>query len=163
MDLKESNVSVESDLGQFNGTVLELVLFLRERAVSDLSLILEGELTSTSESYISAEGDDDIGDELDLNEYYKEEYNNDLEEEGYAVDESEINLEPVKPAETIDTSVSTKISKYGNVISFYDDIIALDGVVTTISNPAVVYINKFKELSGVFQDYSYFEIFTPTA
>lgn len=162
MDLKESNVSVESDIGQFNGSVLDLVLFLRERAVSDLSLILEGELTTTTESYESAVGDDDIGDEFDFNEYYKEEYDNDLGEEGYSVDETEIVVEPVKPAETIDTTVSTKISKYGSVISYYDNIIALDGVVTTISNPAVVYINKFKELSGVFQDYSYFEIFTPT-
>lgn len=155
MDLNEKMISVQTDFGQINGTEFELVLFLRERAVTDLSLMLDVELSNTSESYTGTEGENDIDDELGYNEYYDEES---TDEEEYAVDETEINDEQPKSSELIDTTITTKLNKFSEVIKYMDEMIETDGVVVNAVEVEDI-INKFKELDGLYEVYGEFEIY----
>ncbi|MFQ3843310.1 hypothetical protein AABD41_01525 [Staphylococcus pseudoxylosus] len=159
MDLNEKMISVQTDFGQINGTEFELVLFLRERAVTDLSLMLDVELSNTSESYTGTEGENDIDDELGYNEYYDEES---TDEEEYAVDETEINDEQPKSSELIDTTITTKLNKFSEVIKYMDEMIATDGVVVNAVEVEDI-INKFKELDGLYEVYGEFEIYKQSA
>lgn len=159
MDLNEKMISVQTDFGQINGTEFELVLFLRERAVTDLSLMLDVELSNTSESYTGTEGENDIDDELGYNEYYDEE-STDIEE--YAVDESEINEEQPKSSELIDTTITTKLNRFSEVIKYLDEMIETDGVIVNAVEVEDI-INKFKELDGLYEEYGEFEIYKQSA
>ncbi|MGW7862050.1 hypothetical protein [Staphylococcus xylosus] len=159
MDLNEKMISVQTDFGQINGTEFDLVLFLRERAVTDLSLMLDVELSNTSESYTGTEGENDIDDELGYNEYYDEES---TDEEEYAVDESEINDEQPKSSELIDTTITARLNKFSEVIKYLDEMIETDGVIVNAVEVEDI-INKFKELDGLYEVYGEFEIYKQSA
>lgn len=160
MDLKTSYVSVQTDFGSMNGRVLDLVMFLRKAAFSDLSRMIEQELIHSEPSYVSTVNDSDINDEL-IGDGYDEEVIVDGEQEVLDTEPTVEEPEPSTIENEFDTEISSKISKYAEVIGYYDNIIAANGEVPTITNPVDTYINKFNELDGIFQTYDYFDVFTP--
>lgn len=152
MDLKTMNTSVTSNIGNFEGSVLELVVFLRRRAISDLIRMVETQLVYSSEFYEDAS-----------TTYTKDVYITGKEErmeidieEQIALDDVVEPVIPQKIADILDTTLGSKIVTFSNVITFFDNIIKADGIVDTGS--AQDMINKFKELDGVFGSYGTFTI-----
>lgn len=151
-DLKLTNVSLVSDVGNYDGDVLGMVNFFRERALTDLIELCETQLVSTEEF-----GETDTI-SYDDNSYYVE---NELPE---VEPEEEIAGEPLENADApqllsdlLDTNISTKISKFQTVVSYFDNIIKLNGVVDN-SITATTIVQKFKELNGVFRVYGEFTL-----
>lgn len=152
MDLKTMNTSVTSNIGNFDGTVLELVVFLRRRAISDLIRMVETQLVYSSEFYEDAS----TTYTKDLFITGKEERMEVDIEEQVALQDTVEPAVPQKFADILDTALGTKIVKFSNVITYFDNIIKADGIVASGSTQDM--INKFKELDGVFGSYGTFTI-----
>lgn len=152
MDLKTVNTAVNSSLGNFEGTVLELVVFLRRRAVSDLIRLVETQLVYTNEFYEDAS----TTYTKDVFITGKEERMEIDIEEQVALQDAVEPLVPQKFADILDTNLGAKIIKFSNVITYFDNIINSDGVVS--SGTAQDMINKFKELDGVVGSYGTFTL-----
>ncbi|MBF0793382.1 hypothetical protein [Mammaliicoccus lentus] len=159
MDLKTINVSVTSDIGNIEGTALDLVVQLREAALSDTMNMIEQELSIDSGEFEDTE-----------EEYYEDSFfeDDDEENEGFErqplaeiadLPETSDEDEDVDYSELYNTTIGKNMAKYSNVISAYDDIIKTNGIVD--DTVTVTYIvNKFKELSGIFNTYGDFVIST---
>ena len=159
MDLKTINVSVTSDIGNIEGTALDLVVELREAALSDTMNMIEQELSIDSGEFEDTE-----------EEYYEDSFfeDDDEENEGFErqplaeiadLPETSDEDEDVDYSELYNTTIGENMAKYSNVISAYDDIIKTNGIVyDTITVTYIV--NKFKELSGIFNTYGDFVIST---
>lgn len=155
-DLKVTNISMVSDIGSYEGNTLGLVLYLREKVISDLIKMLDSQLVydSYTESTTIEEFEEILVEDEDstsgqsLSEKEREE----VFEEGVPVE-----VIPQKPSEILDIAISTKIDKFKGVIKYYDDIIILDGVVEDTVTPNTI-IQKFKELEGTYTYYGEFTL-----
>lgn len=158
MDLKTINVSVTSDIGNIEGTALDLVVELREAALSDTMNMIEQELSIDSGEFEDTE-----------EEYYEDSFFEDDEEnEGFErqplaeiadLPETSDEYEDVDYSELYNTTIGENMAKYSNVISAYDDIIKTNGIVDDTITVTYI-VNKFKELSGIFNTYGDFVIST---
>ncbi len=156
MDLKTKYVSLVADIGNFDGTIYDLVVFLRKRAISDLVRMCETQLVNENESF------SDVGDtyrDSPFQEGFEEQY-----EQAPELEEVE-SVDPVVTPPTniysyLDVNLGTKISSFQSVIAYYDSIIAVNGVITDTTNPALDMVNKFKELENVYTTYGSFELST---
>lgn len=156
-DLKVTNISMVSDIGSYEGNALGLVLYLREKVISDLIKMLDSQLIhdSLSEKSVLGENEEDIlieSEEDSLGEVISPKESEEIFDVGVPVE-----VVPQKPSEILDVTISTKIDKFKNVIKYYDDIILLDGVVTETITPSTI-IQKFKELEGVYTYYGEFTL-----
>lgn len=150
-DLKLTNVSLVSDVGNYDGDVLGMVNFFRERVLTDLIELCETQLVSSEEfgETDSITYDDSYYVENELSEVEPEE-----ELAGVPVENVDT---PQLLSDILDTEISTKIGKFQAVISYFDNIIKLNGVVEeTIT--ATTIVQKFKELNGVFRVYGEFTL-----
>lgn len=159
MDLKTINVSVTSDIGNIEGTALDLVVELREAALSDTMNMIEQELSIDSGEFEDTE-----------EEYYEDSFfeDDDEENEGFErqplaeiadLPETSDEDEDVDYSELYNTTIGENMAKYSNVISAYDDIIKTNGIVDDTITVTYI-VNKFKELSGIFNTYGDFVIST---
>ena len=159
MDLKTINVSVTSDIGNIEGTALDLVVELREAALSDPMNMIEQELSIDSGEFEDTE-----------EEYYEDSFfeDDDEENEGFErqplaeiadLPETSDEDEDVDYSELYNTTIGENMAKYSNVISAYDDIIKTNGIVDDTITVTYI-VNKFKELSGIFNTYGDFVIST---
>ncbi|GAB1611518.1 hypothetical protein HB162lentus_01620 [Mammaliicoccus lentus] len=159
MDLKTINVSVTSDIGNIEGTALDLVVELREAALSDTMNMIEQELSIDSGEFEDTE-----------EEYYEDSFfeDDDEENEGFErqplaeiadLPETSDEDEDVDYSELYNTTIGENMVKYSNVISAYDDIIKTNGIVDDTITVTYI-VNKFKELSGIFNTYGDFVIST---
>lgn len=155
-DLKVTNISMVSDIGSYEGNTLGLVLYLREKVISDLIKMLDSQLVydSYTESTTIEEFEEILveDEESALGQSLSEKEREEVFEEGVPVE-----VVPQKPSEILDVTISTKIDKFKNVIKYYDDIILLDGVVAETITPSTI-IQKFKELEGVYTYYGEFTL-----
>jgi len=156
-DLKATNISMVSDIGSYEGDALGLVLFLREKVISDLTKLLDGQLIY--DSYTESTTIEEVEDEIIFEDGDSEFGESLSEKESEEVFEEGIPIEviPQKPSEILDVTISSKIDKFNNVIKYYDNVITLDGVVTEEITPSTV-IQKFKELDGVYTQYGEFTL-----
>lgn len=159
MDLKTINVSVTSDVGSIEGTALDLVVELREIALSDVFNMIEQELSIDNEEYTDTV-EDYIEDPFLVDE---EEENQSYERQPVAeiVDLPETSDENVESDYSLlfNTDTGVKINTFSNVITEFDNIIKTNGVVA--DNITVTYIvNKFKTLDGVHNTYGEFVVST---
>lgn len=159
MDLKLVDVSVASDAGIIEGTGLDLVVDLREIALSDTLNFIEQELSIDKGEY------EDTGEDF-VDESLLEDSEDDFESyERQPV--AEIEDLPETSDETTEVDYSTiydfdmgmNLSKSATVISFFDNIIKTNGVVEDTVDVQYI-INKFKELDGVINTYGDFVIST---
>ena len=151
-DLKLTNVSLVSDVGNYDGDVLGMVNFFRERVLTDLIELCEAQLVSTEEF-----GETDAI-SYDDNSYYVENELSEVEPQEELAGESSISVDtPQLLSDLLDINISTKIGKFQAVISYFDNIIKLNGVVDN-SITATTIVQKFKELNGVFRVYGEFTL-----
>ncbi|RIO07132.1 hypothetical protein BUZ94_13430 [Mammaliicoccus sciuri] len=158
MDLKTINVSVTSDIGNIEGTALDLVIELREKALSDSLNMIEQDLNIDSADFVDTEEEfvedvflEDDGEE----ESYEREP---LEEVADSSETSDENVD-VDYSLLYDTNIGINLEKYTSVIKEFDNIIKTNGIVADDITVTTI-INKFKELDGVFNTYGDFVVTT---
>lgn len=160
MDLKTINVSVTSDIGNIEGTALDLVIELREAALSDSLNMIEQDLNIDSADFVDTEKEfvedvflEDDGEE----ESYEREP---LEEVVDSTETSDENVDvDVDYSLLYNTNIGINLEKYASVIKEFDNIIKSNGIVAN-SVTVTSIINRFKELDGVFNTYGDFVVTT---
>lgn len=156
MDLKTKTVSMTSDIGAFEGTIFDMVLYFRSRAIGDLSSFCDAQLNVDAKDFADS-GNTYVEDPFILGK-----------DENYEVDPEEQIIDPAEEAvqppqltkDILDVNFGTKIGKFQSVISYFDNIISLDGIVADSSTIAQDIVNKFKELDGVYMFYGTFNVTT---
>ncbi len=159
MDLKTINVSVTSDIGNIEGTALDLVIELRNTALSDSLNMIEQELSIDGGDFV------DAGQEFSEDPFLEDEEEENEEYERQPV--AEIEDLPETSDETVDvdyselygTDTGAKLTTYASVIKEFDNIIKTNGVVAD-SVTVTTIVNKFKTLDGLFNTYGDFVVST---
>ncbi|WP_182477740.1 hypothetical protein [Mammaliicoccus sciuri] len=151
-------MSVTSDIGNIEGTALDLVIELREKALSDSLNMIEQDLNIDSADFVDTEEEfvedvflEDDGEE----ESYEREP---LEEVADSSETSDENVD-VDYSLLYDTNIGINLEKYTSVIKEFDNIIKTNGIVADDITVTTI-INKFKELDGVFNTYGDFVVTT---
>lgn len=160
MDLKTINVSVTSDIGNIEGTALDLVIELREAALSDSLSMIEQDLNIDSADFVDTEEEfvEDVFLEDDGEEESYE--RKPLEEVVDSAETSDENVDvDVDYSLLYDTNIGINLEKYTSVIKEFDNIIKTNGIVAD-SVTVTSIINRFKELDGVFNTYGDFVVTT---
>lgn len=158
MDLKTINVSVTSDVGNIEGTALDLVVELREIALSDVFNMIEQELSIDNTEFIDTE-EEFIEDAFLEDDGEEESYEREpLEEVVDSTETSDENIE-VNYSSLYDTNIGINLEKYTRVVKEFDNIIKTNGIVAD-SVTVTSIINRFKELDGVFNTYGDFVVTT---
>lgn len=158
MDLKTINVSVTSDIGNIEGTALDLVIELRDTALSDSLNMIEQELSIDGGDFVDAEEEfveDSFLEDDDEEQSYEREP---LEEIADASETSDENVS-IDYAQLYTTSMGENLVKFANVIKDFDNMIKTNGIVADNVTVTTI-INKFKELDGVFNIYGDFVVTT---
>lgn len=158
MDLKTINVSVTSDIGNIEGTALDLVIELRETALSDSLNMIEQDLNIDSADFVDTE-EEFVEDVFLEDDGEEESYEREPLEE--VVDSAETSDENVDVDYSLlyDTNIGINLEKYTSVIKEFDNIIKTNGIVAD-SVTVTSIINRFKELDGVFNTYGDFVVTT---
>lgn len=158
MDLKEIKVSVTSDIGNIEGTALDLVIELREAALSDSLTIIEQELSIDSGDFVDTE--EEFVEDGFLDEYTEEEsFERAPLEEVADIPETSDESVPLDYSQLYTTDTGTKLAAYSNVIKEFDKMIKTNGIVDDNVTVTTI-VNKFKELDGVFNTYGDFVVTT---
>lgn len=158
MDLKTINVSVTSDVGNIEGTALDLIVELREIALSDSLNMIEQELSIDNTEFIDTE-EEFIEDAFLEDDGEEESYEREpLEEVVDSTETSDENIE-VNYSSLYDTNIGINLEKYTRVVKEFDNIIKTNGIVAD-SVTVTSIINRFKELDGVFNTYGDFVVTT---
>jgi len=158
MDLKTINVSVTSDIGNIEGTALNLVIELREAALSDSLSMIEQDLNIDSADFVDTE-EEFVEDVFLEDDGEEESYEREPLEE--VVDSAETSDENVDVDYSLlyDTNIGINLEKYTSVIKEFDNIIKTNGIVADNVTVTSI-INRFKELDGVFNTYGDFVVTT---
>ncbi|MEB6232578.1 hypothetical protein [Mammaliicoccus sciuri] len=158
MDLKTINVSVTSDIGNIEGTALDLVIELREAALSDSLNMIEQDLNIDSADFVDTE-EEFVEDVFLEDDGEEESYEREPLEE--VVDSTETSDENVDVDYSLlyNTNIGINLEKFASLIKEFDNIIKSNGIVAD-SVTVTSIINRFKELDGVFNTYGDFVVTT---
>ncbi|UXU70157.1 hypothetical protein [Mammaliicoccus sciuri] len=161
MDLKNLNISLQSDFGDMDGSGIELVSFLREKALNDLMSMLELELDIQGGEFEDSEviSEDMYFVEDEQEEEFEREPASEVADLPETSDEE--SNEDDNIISNLDKELGNKLAKFTSVTQYFDNILKLDGIVTGTDENIVIneIISKFKEIDGIFNVYGDF-IFT---
>lgn len=168
MDLKLVDVTLQADIGNFDGTGLELLTYLREVALTDLNSMLDLEMGIEEGEFEDFEEfeedmitpDEDIEETFDREPSYLYTSSSEDDEINSFADEQEEETENETVASEIyDVEMGNKITKFAEVIKYFDSVIVTNGVVSD-ENAIDTMIAEFKKLDGIYNTYGDFSFST---
>lgn len=169
MDLKLVDVTLQADIGNFDGTGLELLTYLREVALTDLNSMLDLEMGIEEGEFEDFEDFEEFEDDMitpdeDTEEIFDREpsylYTSSSEDDeiNSFADEEESENETLA-SEIYDVEMGNKITKFAEVIKYFDSVIVTNGVVSDESAIDTM-IAEFKKLDGIYNTYGDFSFST---
>lgn len=158
MDLKLVDVTLQADIGNFDGTGIELLTYLREVALTDLNSMLDLEMGVDEGEFEDYEEfpEDIYTPEEGLNEGFEREPSEEYEDLPETSDDA---FERDDVSELLDSDIGNKIIKFAEVIMYFDSIVSTNGIVDD-ENAITTMLNEFKKLDGIYNTYGDFTFST---
>lgn len=158
MDLKLVDVTLQADIGNFDGTGLELLTYLREVALTDLNSMLDLEMGIDETDFADYEEftEDMFTPDEDVDEALERKPSEEYEDLPETSDET---FEQEDVSELLDSDIGNKITKFAEVIKYFDSVVSTNGVVSD-ENAITSMINQFKKLDGIYNTYGDFTFST---
>lgn len=158
MDLKETSVTLQADIGNFEGTGLQLLTYLREVALTDLNSMLDLEMGIDEVGFDDYEEfpEDMFTPDEDVDEEFERRPSEEYEDLPETSDET---FEQEDVSELLDSDIGNKIIKFAEVIKYFDSVVSTNGVVSD-ENAITTMINQFKKLDGIYNTYGDFTFST---